>query len=505
MLGAWTTGDPPPEHIESLIDRAAGTWTGPNVTALHGGPAPFQDAADPDAWVDGERDPLASQFDFNHSGVCISLMAYCRHGGPRPVILPNAIDFAFLADIGLTVTEETTRPETYGLFGWADYAGFSLSVSRDLRFDLPERGGRNDRRVRLDGALDITDRLQVEVDTFGTPSVGDLLRSFPARDLRGTVRYAGGLLGAAIDRTGLPPVIGSSNLAVNLSTLEGTASFTSLAVHADGMPETFAGGSLHYPFTLSANAIIGTGTESTLRAGFHGPRHGNVAGTLHDPVVGLLASFGATHDHRPGREDVVASADYLLGSAYGGAAAGVVGAGWSQYRCGAEVGCVSRHADSGGWSDWAATTRSAVLGATARWSSRSTERPHADHDFVRISRQSDAFTRGLLGHRFVESHAGVLEHVAFGGGFERSAGGSTLSDGAFPETGGLLDGWARSPGDPRGCPARRVGKLVRAHAGIPGGSSRRRDAVGGGAREHRVLCSGPPVGRGFLRSREPGR
>ena len=442
VLGAWTTGDPPPEHIESLIDRAAGTWTGPNVVALHGGPAPFQDAADPDAWVDGERDPRASQFDFNHSGVCISLMAYCRHGGQRPVILPNAIDFAFLADIGLTVTEETTRPETYGLLGWTDYAGFSLSVSRDLRFNLPERVGRNYRRARLDGALDVADRLQVEVDVFGYPSVGDLLQSFPARDLQGTVRYAGGLLGAAIDRTGLPPVTGSSNLAVNLSTLDGTASFTSLAVHADGAHETFAGGSLHYPFTLSANAIIGTGTESTLRADFHGPRHGNVAGTLHDPLIGLLASFGATHDDRPGREDVVASADYLLGSAYGGAADGVVGTGWSQYRCGADSGCMSRDADSDGWSDWAATTRSTVLGATARWRSRSTERPHADHDFVRISRQSDEFTHGLLGHRVVESHAGVLGHVAFGSGFERSASGSTLSDGASPETDDLFDRWA---------------------------------------------------------------
>ena len=41
VIGAWTTGSEPSEHIESQIDRAAGTWTGTNVVALHGGPASF--------------------------------------------------------------------------------------------------------------------------------------------------------------------------------------------------------------------------------------------------------------------------------------------------------------------------------------------------------------------------------------------------------------------------------------------------------------------------------
>ena len=46
----------------------------------------------------------------------------------RPAFLPHAIDFAFLADLGMTVRDETDRPETYGLVGWTDHAGFSLSV-----------------------------------------------------------------------------------------------------------------------------------------------------------------------------------------------------------------------------------------------------------------------------------------------------------------------------------------------------------------------------------------
>ena len=270
VIGAWTPGRQPPEHIESLIDRTAGTCSGPNVVALHGGPAPFQDETDPYAWVDGERSPHASEFDFAHSGVCISLMAYCSRRDPRPSILPHAIDFAFLSDIGVTVTEETTRPETYGLVGWTDHAGFSFSVSRDLQFHLPDRDVGNNRGAWFDAALDVTDRLWVEADTFGTPSVGDLLQSFPAADLqvRGTVRYAGGLLGAALDRTGLPPVTGSSSLAVDLGTLGGTASFTSLAVHSDGVSEPFAGGAFHYAFALDGNAIVGTDGNSTLLADF---------------------------------------------------------------------------------------------------------------------------------------------------------------------------------------------------------------------------------------------
>ena len=132
MLGAWW-GDPGAERYTAYTDEVTGTWIGPNVVAVHGGPAPFQDDADPHAWVNGERSLLASEFDFLHSGVCNSVMAYCSDKDPMPAYLPDAIDFAFLADLGMTVTDETGRPETYGLVGWTDYAGFSLSVSRDLQ------------------------------------------------------------------------------------------------------------------------------------------------------------------------------------------------------------------------------------------------------------------------------------------------------------------------------------------------------------------------------------
>ena len=440
VLGAWLTGDSPPEHIESHIDRSAGTWSGPNVVALHGGPAPFQDAADPHDWVDGERSPYASEFDFAHSGVCISVMAYCRSRSPRPSILPHAIDFAFLSDIGVTVTEETTRPETYGLVGWTDHAGFSLSVSRELQFDLPDWDARNNRGAWFAGALDVTDRLRVEVDTFGHPSVGDLLQSFPAADLRGTVRYAGGLLGAALDRTGLPPVTGSSSLAVNLGTLDGTASFTSLAVHADGMSEPFAGGALHYAFALDGNAIVGTDANSTLLADFYGPRHEDAAGTLHDPDAGLLASFGTTYDDRPAREDVVASADHLSGLAWRSGAAVAAENGWSEYLCGAE--CQGRDEISGQWGEWTPETRTSVLAATAGWSWRGTAQPHADHDFVRIERQTAASADGETDA--AEGYTGTLEHGAFGTGFE------TYEDPRAELATDVLEVWAGIQGEASG-------------------------------------------------------
>ncbi len=301
VLGAWY-GDPETTGgYAAYTDVTAGTWTGPNVVALHGGPAPFQDDADPLAWVDGERDPNASEFDFHHSGVCSSIMAYCNR---RPAV-PHAIDFAFLTDLGMTVIEETDRPETYGLAGWTDYAGFSLTVSRDQ----PDEPSATSRYVAYAAGLGVPDLPRAAVDVFGYRSTADLHQSWPAQGPQGAVRYSGGLLGAAIDRTGLPPVTGAASLAVDLGTLDGEASFTSLKVHTWGTPEIFAGGSLLYPFELSANAILGTRAGSTLRGDFYGPGHENVAGVLRDPGIGLMASFGATRDDRPGDEDRTASSD----------------------------------------------------------------------------------------------------------------------------------------------------------------------------------------------------
>lgn len=447
VLGAWQ-GGPLTADYTAYTDEATGTWTGPNVVALHGGPAPFQDESDPTTWVDGERDPLASQFDFAHSGICASLLSYCTHNAALPAFLPHALDFAFLADLGLTITDETSRPETYGLAGWMDYAGFTLSVSRDLSVSLADPQPHYDGRNNPWQALDVFDLLQADANAFGYRSTGDFSLSYPTAGLLGTVRYAGGLIGTALDRAWLPPVIGDAALAVNLDTLDGTASFTSLTVYTDGLPETFIGGRLHYPFELSANALIGTDTRSTFLADFYGPAHEEVAGTLHDPRAGLLASFGAAYDDRPVRADVVASANYIYGRSYQHGSADPAADGWYRYRCGTDSACESRHVESGRWTDWTATTRDRVLASTAGWSWQGTGLPEADYDFVRITRQSSSSTDGAQGRHAVDSYTGTLEHVTFETGFERYRNwlddDGTLSDYGNTWAGfqGTLSGWA---------------------------------------------------------------
>ena len=444
VLGAWK-GHPASsiwrgdsshilERIDSYVDKTAGTWIGANVVALHGGPAPFQDASEPRAWVDGERATNATTIDFAHSGVCASVMAYCGGQAALKPFLPDAIDFAFLADLGMTIMEETDRPETYGLAGWTDYAGFTVSVSRDLQIALADPQPHYGYWGGPWHTLDVVDLLQAEVDAFGYLSTRNFRSSHAAKGPDGTVRYAGGLIGAALDLAGLPPVTGDASLAVDLATLDGAASFTSLAVYVDGTPDIFAGGALHYPFELSDNAIVGTEASSTLWAYFYGPRHEDVAGVLHDPRAGLLASFGATLDDRPGREDMVASADYLTGLSYQRGAADPADDGWYMYRCGTDSACKARHNEPGpgGWTDWATTTRELVLASTAGWAWQNAARPDADHDFVRIARQSSASTDGARGRHVIDGYTGTLEHVAFGTGFERSKNWGTDPDVTSP-------------------------------------------------------------------------
>ena len=442
LLGAWQGGSET-EDYAPYTDTESGTWTGPHVVALHGGPAPFQDDGDPHGWVDGQRDPFAPSFDFAHSGVCASIMAYCNSEAALPPHSPHAVDFAFLADLGVTVIQETGRPETYGLAGWTDYAGFTLSVSRDLRVTRADPQPYYDRLEREWQGLEVTDLLQVGVDAFGYRTTGDIGITVAGANPLGSVRYTGGLIGAAINRDGMPPVTGDASLSVDLGTLDGAASFTSLALHAGGSAETFAGGVLHYPLAVSGNALVGTQVESTLLADFYGPEREDVAGTLHDPRAGLLASFGATADARPEREDVIASADYLAGLSFRRGASDEVDNGWFQYRCASWSYCETRDDEAGFWTDWTAATRESVLASTAGWDARDTARPADDRDFVRVVRQSAATTDGARGRHVVDGYTATLEHGAFGTGFERY---SDEWDDPVGTPGGLYRWWTGAQG-----------------------------------------------------------
>lgn len=442
VLGAWQ-GGATTERYAPYTDTEAGTWTGPNVEALHGGPAPFQDASNTHAWIDGERDSEATEFDFAHSGVCASLMAYCGFEEALTPFLPQAIDFAFLADLGMTIAEETDRPETYGLAGWTDHAAFTLAVSRNLRMTLADPQPHYDGAANRWRTLDVTDLLWAGADAFGYRSTGNLAMSYPLDGSMGKVCYAGGLIGAAIDDAGMPPVTGDANLSVDLAKLDGTASFTSLQVTSDGTPETFAGGALYYPFALSDNAIRGTDSNAALSADFYGPEHEEVAGTLHDPRAGLLASFGATHDDRPGREDVIDAATYLTGRTYQSGASDPTHDGWTDYRCLAGSSCETNEFRSGSWSGWTAATREAVLAATAGLDRRATAILAADHDFLRVERQTAAATDGRQGRHVVDGYFGVMEYGAFGIGFEKYSNGWTDSIGT---PGGLYRRWNGAQG-----------------------------------------------------------
>ena len=208
------------------------------------------------------------------------------------------------------------------------------------------------------------------------------------------------------------------------------------------------------PSRSTETRIVGTDASSTLLADFHGPRHEDAAGTLHDPDAGLLASFGTTFDDRPGREAVVASADHLSGLAWWSGGADPAGNGWVEYRCGANAGsgCEGRDEAAGRWGDWTPETRASVLAATAGWNWRGTAKSYADHDFARIARQTVASAGGGQGSHAADGYTGALEHVAFGTGFEMSA--DPRSDFGMD----ILDVWSGVQGAASG--------------GIPAGSAR---------------------------------
>ena len=418
VLGSWL-GEEYMQRHAPYTDFDAGTWTGPNVVAVHGGPAPFQDGDDAYGWHDGERSPDADSFDFAHGGVCDSVMAYCGLTSAVPVFLPAEIDFAFLRDLGLTVTDSPARPETYGLADWMDHSAFTLSVSRELEVSLAWRQP----RFLLNGDwsdLDTVDLLWAEADAFGNPSAGDPAAAFsPERK----VSYAGRLIGAAVDLPGLPPVLGDASLSFDLESLDGKASFTSLRVWSGGNSHVFGDGSLHYPLGLEGNGIRYETPGTELAADFYGPEHSEVAGTLDDSRAGLFASFGARRDGRPTRYDVIADASHVRGMMYQNHYNYDDHDGWYRYRCGSGSDCEARFdwwKPDSDWYDVTAseelTPRERVLDWTAGWGEWLSEDMFADHGGVRIVRRRSHGTDGGMGRRHQDGYYGTMEYAAFGAG-----------------------------------------------------------------------------------------
>ena len=74
-----------------------------------------------------------------------------------------------------------------------------------------------------------------------------------------------------------------------------------------------------------------------------------------------------------------------------------------------------------------------MLASTAGTNLQVSERPDADHDFLRIARRSTASTDGRRGRHVVDGYTGTMENAAFGTGFEvhtdwQADSGDTLSN-----------------------------------------------------------------------------
>ena len=343
-------------------------------------------------------------------------MAYCSS---RTSILPHPIDYAFLADLGMTVIDLRDRPETYGLGVWTDHAVANVSVARTLR-PVTARTTLDDPLNHHD-ALGTIDLLEARVDAFGHRSTGDARLSYSTDTLLGTARFAGGLFGTALELEGLPPVIGDANLKVDLDVLLGDAHFTSLEVFEHGTGTVFGSGALHYPFELSGNTILGTRAGTSLRADFYGPRHEDIAGTLHESVRRSPRRFCRRFRHSPHARGHPPRLRlrYRANVPKRGHRHRLNGI--AEHACASRSSCLTRTAlFPEPWNEWTESTFEDVVNETL--GANITERAYliADRDGIRIERQARRRFGPGGGSHTVDAYLASMEHATFATGFQRS-------------------------------------------------------------------------------------
>lgn len=251
-------------HASSLpnqyTDVADGTWTGPNATAEYGGPVPFWRRADGSVnYVGLDR------------SACPSAASLCH---PR-VQLPQAIDLAFLADLGYTIADETVldEPERYGIGSWGRATAWTLTVERELNGFT-------------------RDRLQAFADVFGAAPAQTFAEA--NREAVGRAVWHGFLLGTDLGQLALPPVTGSVRITIDLAALTGTAEFSDLQSLVAGRAEPFRMSRLSYDVSVDGNRF--RDADERLHGAWYGDDHVELAGTLLDTRgdVDLLAAFGGT-------------------------------------------------------------------------------------------------------------------------------------------------------------------------------------------------------------------
>ena len=129
------------------------------------------------------------------------------------------------------------------------------------------------------------DPLRASADAFGLAPDEPLTSS----GLEGESIWSGSLIGVDIGSAKLPPVSGEAQLRVNLATLDGTASFDHLTVHADGVqsgsPTRLANGSrLALPRALKV--VQNCRVEAVLGADIVKPRRAVPKRSI-SPLAGL--------------------------------------------------------------------------------------------------------------------------------------------------------------------------------------------------------------------------
>ncbi len=263
---------------ERYVNTVDGTFEGPEAMRANGGdPVAYQ-------WVDENNRPVpphtpGATVQYTHLGVCTSIMAYCSD--PREVYRPGQIDFAYLADAGYKIldSETASQPELYGYGAWGQYSAWGAGVERTIDYE----GGR---------IVTADDRLRAGADAFGTSPSTDLAEAHAP--VQGGITWSGSLIGVDLERPMLPPVFGDAELQVELSTLQGTATFDSLTTHLNGVSTAFRASRLEYGITVSGNSF--SDDDGRVRGGFFGPGHEEMAGVLDDrrAMANLLAGFGGT-------------------------------------------------------------------------------------------------------------------------------------------------------------------------------------------------------------------
>ena len=245
-----------PETIERYIDYERGVWTGPNLTVANGGRnVAFQPGH--------EGKP-----DFHHLGACEMIMSYC---GPE-IAIPHEMDFAYMKDIGYTVTDDyPSEPELYSYGAWAQHSAWVVTAARTLTFSSTR----------------ITDYITVEADVFGNPAVTNFADAHT-----GTLTWNGSLL--AIDIEKFAPVFGEAEIVLSADTLDGAVQFLNLRsvidVEAQAQLTGWRKSSLAYDVTVEENGF--TDTDGKVMGGFYGPNHEEAAGILDDRAEKILGAFG---------------------------------------------------------------------------------------------------------------------------------------------------------------------------------------------------------------------